>query len=731
MSQKWFNGLNLQQNQLENAVIQNLASDPSSGKAGQIYYNTTDNGYRYYNGTAWVSISADAIKSIVAGNGLTSSTSGNAVTLTLGTPSTSGATSGNTLGDNSVTENSHTHQIRIPSASTTEKGIVQLATDTDVTTGTETTKAVTPKQLATAKQDAINSAKVTIQTSDGLTGGNSTPATSFTLGLSDSGVAAGTYNNVTVDAKGRVTAGSSKSYVETSALDDYQKKQDNTLNTTTKTVVGAINEVKGTADAASTKATTNATEITNIKNGTTVVGKANKVANPLTISDGTNSITYDGSAARTLQFKPEDFSESTSGGTATVALKDKGYATKTYVDAQDDKKLDKAGGIITGDLTIGGNVTVNGTTTTVNSNTLTVKDKLIEVAKDNTTTLTSPAGIIVPKYNGTDYGALVIDSDGNAKVGDVKLTAGGDIDVNNSDLQTLATRTNLVDGNLVQYYGTKQTLVDSGKKIDDLVTTNTTQTITGGKIFTGVVRTDSIMTVEDFPIEVSSYPREVFRYDNSNNSMNFGSYNTRTHIRGKENEKPLYEYTTGSQIKTKSFVFEDELKDASVKRAETAGKVTYYMRFKSRKNLDTDEGSQRGLWNGSQPFVFSVLESDFFLYTPNDGTGLELAATGVEPGTYNTVTVDTKGRVTAASNESYATKVVQTITGDGSKTSFDITHTLGADVSVQVYLKNQRAGAYTADELVMVDTYTRNNTVTLLFATAPTTTQTFKVVIIG
>lgn len=661
MSQKWFNGLNLQQNQLENAVIQNLASDPSSGKAGQIYYNTTDNGYRYYNGTAWVSISADAIKSIVAGNGLTSSTSGNAVTLTLGTPSTSGATSGNTFGDNNVTENSHTHQIRIPSASTNDKGIVQLATDTDVTTGTETTKAVTPKQLA----------------------------------------------------------------------DVYQKKQDNTLNTTAKTVVGAINEVKGTADAASTKATTNATEITNIKNGTTVVGKANKVANPLTISDGTNSITYDGSAARTLQFKPEDFSESISGGMATVALKDKGYATKTYVDTQDDKKLDKAGGIITGDLTIGGNVTVNGTTTTVNSNTLTVKDKLIEVAKDNTTTLTSPAGIIVPKYNGTDYGALVIDSDGNAKVGDVKLTAGGDIDVNNSDLQTLATRTNLVDGNLVQYDGTKQTLVDSGKKIDDLVTTNTAQTITGGKTFTGVIRADSIMTVEDVPIEISPYAREVFRYDNSDNSMNFGSYDTRTYIKGKENEKPLYQYTTGSQIKTKSFVFEDELKDASVKRAETAGKVTYYMRFKSRKNLDTDEGSQRGLWNGSQPFVFSVLESDFFLYTPNDGTGLELAATGVEPGTYNTVTVDTKGRVTAASNESYATKVVQTITGDGSKTSFDITHTLGADVSVQVYLKNQRAGAYTADELVMVDTYTRNNTVTLLFATAPTTTQTFKVVIIG
>ena len=65
----------------------------------------------------------------------------------------------------------------------------------------------------------------------------------------------------------------------------------------------------------------------------------------------------------------------------------------------------------------------------------------------------------MPKYNGTDYGALVIGSDGNAKVGDVKLTAGGDIDVNNSDLQTLATRTGLQDGQLVKWDDTRKTLV--------------------------------------------------------------------------------------------------------------------------------------------------------------------------------------------------------------------------------------------------------------------------------
>ena len=737
MSQKWFNGLNLQQNQLENAVIQNLASDPSSGKAGQIYYNTTDNGYRYYNGTAWVSISADAIKSIVAGNGLTSSTSGNAVTLTLGTPSTSGATSGNTLGDNSVTENSHTHQIRIPSASTAERGIIQLATDTEATTGTETTKAVTPKQLASAKQDAINSAKITIQTSDGLTGGSSTPATSFTLGLSDSGVVAGTYNNVKVDAKGRVTEGSLKSYVETSALDVYQKKQDNTLNTTAKTVVGAINEVKGTADAASTKATTNATEITNIIGGTTAVGKADKVANPLTISDGTNSTTYDGSAARTLQFKPEDFSESISGGTATVALKDKGYATKTYVDAQDDKKLDKTGGTITGPLTIGGDLTVNGTTTTVNSNTLTVKDKLIEVAKDNTTTLTSPAGIIVPKYNGTDYGALVIDGEGNAKVGDVQLTAGGDIDVNNSDLQTLATRTNLVDGNLVQYDGTKQTLVDSGKKIGDLalktdiptvptnyVTTDTKQDITGEKAFknTNGLSTNRIHNLSG---------NEVYDFDGTN--VRLGSVSTPTHIRGSE-AHPKYEMSSGTAGETvkKDIALVEDIKTTKVDNAvyaDSAGKVANELEI-----IGVDYGgTSNALHYTGDAYQRLYFSKDDFTIVASDNVLIQayLCPTGVTAGTYNTVTVDAKGRVTAASSKNYSTKVVQTITGDGSKTSFDVAHTLGADVSVQVYLKNQTVGADTVDELVMVDTYTLNNKVKLLFATAPTTTQTFKVVIIG
>ena len=130
-------------------------------------------------------------------------------------------------------------------------------------------------------------------------------------------------------------------------------------------------------------------------------------------------------------------------------------------------KLDKSGGTVTGNLTVGGNLTVNGTTTTVDSTTLQVKDKLIEVAHGNTTTLTTPAGLVAPKYDGTNSGALVFDSTGTAYVGDVTLKD-GNIDVAKSGLQPLATRTGLVGGNLVQYDSSAQTLKDSGKNISDL-----------------------------------------------------------------------------------------------------------------------------------------------------------------------------------------------------------------------------------------------------------------------
>lgn len=131
-------------------------------------------------------------------------------------------------------------------------------------------------------------------------------------------------------------------------------------------------------------------------------------------------------------------------------------------------RTNKANQIINGNVTIGGNVTVNGKITSVSSNTLKVKDKLIVVADGNTVTLTSPAGLLAPKYDGTNNGALVFDGTGTAYVGDVVLTADGDIDVSKSDLQPLATRGTLVNGNLVKWNNEKLRLEDTGIAASDV-----------------------------------------------------------------------------------------------------------------------------------------------------------------------------------------------------------------------------------------------------------------------
>lgn len=134
-------------------------------------------------------------------------------------------------------------------------------------------------------------------------------------------------------------------------------------------------------------------------------------------------------------------------------------------EAADEKFMEKAGGSITGDLTVGGNLVVNGKMTTVESENIAVKDKLIEVASGNTAKLAAPAGLVVPKYDGTNSGALVFDGDGIAYVGDVVLNAKGDIDVAKSDLAALAVKKDIPTNYLVGGEQTTTSSADGGSNV--------------------------------------------------------------------------------------------------------------------------------------------------------------------------------------------------------------------------------------------------------------------------
>ena len=641
MSQKWFNGINLQQNQLENAVIQNLASDPSSGKAGQIYYNTADKGYKYYNGTAWVGISADAVKSIVAGNGLTSSGT-DTVTISLGTPSSSGSGS-NTFGSNGLTATSHTHQISLPDASTA-KGVIEIATDTEATTGTDTTRAINAKQLAAAKQDAIDSAKVTIQTSNGITGGSATAGNSFTL----SGV------DATTSAKGVVQLAADSDKTSTDKV--VTAKQLETARTSASVTVTAGNGLGGGGTG----------------NSMTIL-----LGTPSTITQSTTNNVTSNSHTHALSFT-EVPSPTASGNEIS------------FVDT----------------VSQGANGGITATKKTVRSAS-TTQTGVVELAtQDEVNTGTDATRVVTAATLGKGKANGVASLDENSKIISSQLPDYllGQV-MYGGNASAVATTTTVSPSDSLK---AKKGITATSISIVNSATSATTNTY-GWQDLEGVYFIcQASGTFAGISFDTGDWIISTgVKWEKIDNTDAVKSVNGQT---GVVNITKVAEATQADSVVKPFKVF------------ATMGVVS--------EDISYNGSAERGIkFDKSE---FTALPMGWGEPGTSDmGFAIYLRETGVTAGTYNSVTVDTKGRVTAGTNISYVQKSVQTITGNGTTTTFDIAHTLGADVLVQVYLTGQTIGSDTVDELVMVDTYTMNNKVKLVFATAPIASQTFKVVITG
>lgn len=402
---------------------------------------------------------------------------------------------------------------------------------------------------------------------------------------------------------------------------------------------GKVDDVRNNASDASTSIVTN--KIADLSKA--VVKEAGQVGHTLTIENGSHSVDFNGGTNTAVSLNSGYFASTTdtasgtnklvltladSGVTAgtyqgltvdakgrVTAAEDKGYAVKANVDTELAKKLDKAGGSVTGNLTIGGNLTVNGTTTSIDSTTLKVSDKLIEVAKDNTVKLTTPAGIVVPKYDGTNYGALVIDGDGNAQVGDVKLDASGNIDVTNSDLQTLATRDGLTDGNLVKWDDTKKTLVP-----DTTVASNASSALSKAN-----ANATEISTIK------TTYQTKTDNTLGTTSKTVVGAINE---VKGTADSALSKANANATEI--------SNLKNGTTKakKAETADKV--------ENKLTVGNGTTSVQFDGSAAKNVTLGTSDFSVSETSGTLSVGLSNTGVKAGTYTALSVNAKGRVTDA-----------------------------------------------------------------------------------
>lgn len=332
---KFLTVLDLQKNELQNAVIQNLATDPSSPVQGQIYYNSASDAIKVYDGAAWVTLSTGAgtVTSVSASSPL-SSTGGNTPT------------------------------ISIQDASTTQKGAVQL---TDSTSSTSTSTAATPNSVKTAYDLANGKANPSDVTYIGTTSValNRTSANLALTGISSvtmPGSSSGTAQIIPSAAAGTGTVITLPATTGTVALTG--NKLSAFAATTSAELAGVISDETGTGALVFANTPTLVTPILGTPQSATLTN-----ATGLPISTGVSGL---GTGVATFLATPS------SANLASAVTDETGSGALVF--ANTPTLVTPNIGAATGtSLVLSGDLTVNGTTTTLNSTTLTVDDKNIEL----------------------------------------------------------------------------------------------------------------------------------------------------------------------------------------------------------------------------------------------------------------------------------------------------------------------------------------------------------------
>ena len=159
-AKKYFANLDLNQNQIKNAVLETVtsASVGAGAVAGQVIFDTGSNVFKYYDGAAWQSPvsrfdGAVVYKGTIAHNAASPGTvtNGDVYAFTSAGIATNYGGATVQVGDFVVYDSTlvdwRVIQGNVVQASTTAKGIVELATGQEAIDGTDTAVAISPASL--------------------------------------------------------------------------------------------------------------------------------------------------------------------------------------------------------------------------------------------------------------------------------------------------------------------------------------------------------------------------------------------------------------------------------------------------------------------------------------------------------------------------------------------------------------------------------------------------------
>ena len=364
--------LDLNNNELQNAKLQQLGSDPGTVVEGMIFQNTATNVVKVGLDGAWVELSSTVgdITSVVAGAGITGGATSGAATLNIGQGT-------------GITVNANDIAITAGGVGTT-----QLAND-----------GVTADKLANSINSAIlaNTNKLTNATHTGeVTGSGALTIAGNVVDEANLKVSNAPTNGYYLTAQSGNTGGLTWAAIPTLNQDTTGNADTATALETPRAINGVdfdgsapitVTAAAGTLTGNTLKSTVVASSLTSV--GTIATGAWNATVIPSAKLDAdtahlTTAQTFTGSKTMGTNTKL-NFRDANSYIYSPSANDIEAVATTITLDASNDIQL-QGDTTVTGNFSVSGTLNVDGNTTTIDSTTVAIADSMLKLAKDQGTT---------------------------------------------------------------------------------------------------------------------------------------------------------------------------------------------------------------------------------------------------------------------------------------------------------------------------------------------------------